>query len=243
MTHADPRLAEFAEQFDFSQAAVQHLWDAVAAGGGDMAMFDHPELAGPGQWMRGGLIMISAPANYVLKNRIEALCNALSDALREDSGTLLTSTPRAWDVVSVARGHWWPPGLGEPSATGSQNDMGYAYFDKACRLAIRVDGDVAVYDTGSHRMTGASQSQQHAHSRLSFTSQLGDVSLDDLERVDIDVGRQAEPLDTPQAGAQSPSANQNDILDAIERLAALKDKDILTDEEFDAKKADLLERL
>ena len=38
-------------------------------------------------------------------------------------------------------------------------------------------------------------------------------------------------------------AAEDDIFDKIERLAALHAKGILTDKEFEAKKADLLDRL
>ena len=57
----DRTLADCAERFGFSRSAMQQLWAAVVEGGGDMAMFDHPEFHGPGQWMRGGLMMTTTP--------------------------------------------------------------------------------------------------------------------------------------------------------------------------------------
>jgi hypothetical protein len=52
----------------------------------------------------------------------------------------------------------------------------------------------------------------------------------------------AAPQPTGQA-AQNTAPSSDDIFAKIERLAELRDKGILTDQEFDAKKADLLNRL
>jgi hypothetical protein len=77
---------------------------------------------------------------------------------------------------------WWPEDLGEPSSSGGQNDIRYAFFPDARRLAIKCDGKVTVYDSGDHRIGGVSQ-QQGASSSLAFSSQNGDVKLDDLKKV------------------------------------------------------------
>ena len=42
-----------------------------------MAQFSHPEFGGSGQWMRGGMIMVSDMFNNYLKGRIDGLCNEL----------------------------------------------------------------------------------------------------------------------------------------------------------------------
>jgi hypothetical protein len=242
----DTRLADFAGRFDFSEDAVRHLLYAVSSGGGDMAMFDHPEFAGPGQWMRGGLIMITDSSNHVLRHRIDALCNALSDALREPQSAdyrRLTPSASEWDVVSVTPERWWPPELGEPSATGSQIDIAYAYFDQARRLAMRRSGQVLVYDTGEHRITGIAQSQQYEHSEIRFTSQLGDVSLDALERIATSMAHgPMQPVDS-ETPAEIPCSGSDDILEAIERLGELHRKGVLTEAEFTGKKRELLSRL
>jgi hypothetical protein len=77
---------------------------------------------------------------------------------------------------------WWPADLGGASATGAQNDMRYACFPNARRLAVMRHGELKLYDTGEHRIGGFSQ-QQSASQTLSFTSQLGIVRLDDLKEV------------------------------------------------------------
>jgi len=42
-----------------------------------MAQFDHPEFGGFGQWMRGGMVMLSVD-DAPLKTRIDALCQELA---------------------------------------------------------------------------------------------------------------------------------------------------------------------
>jgi len=78
---------------------------------------------------------------------------------------------------------WWPDGLGEPSATGSQNDLRYAYFSESRRLAVQRGGTTTLYDTGDHRIGGVSQRQQNDDGGATFTSQNGDVRLDELKVV------------------------------------------------------------
>jgi hypothetical protein len=75
---------------------------------------------------------------------------------------------------------WWPEDLGEPSSSGGQNDIRYAFFPEARRLAIKQDGNVTVYDSGDHRIGGVSQQQGGA---LAFSGQNGDVKVDELRTV------------------------------------------------------------
>jgi hypothetical protein len=54
----------------------------------------------------------------------------------------------------------------------------------------------------------------------------------------------AAPVFTPPpAAAPAPSANAADIAEQIRHLAELRDQGHLTQEEFDAKKAELLKRI
>jgi hypothetical protein len=77
---------------------------------------------------------------------------------------------------------WWPEDLGEPSSSAGQNDIRYAFFPDARRLAIKQDGNDTLYDSGDHRIGGVSQ-QQGSRSSLAFSSQNGDVKLSDLKKV------------------------------------------------------------
>jgi hypothetical protein len=160
---------------------------------------------------------------------------------------------------------WWPAELGDPASTGAQNDLRYAYFPGPRRLAIQLGGRVSVYDTGEHRITGFSQ-QQSGDQSLTFTSQFGLVRVADLPLVSPNSPQPENPSASPLAApppspkpaspaaatqvvaappAPKPAASSapDDILTTIERLAELRQKNILTEEEFAAKKSELLSRL
>ena len=79
---------------------------------------------------------------------------------------------------------WWPEGLSNPSSSGSQNDLRYAFFPDQHRLAIEQNGKVTQYDTGDHQISGVSQQQSGGSGgKPSFTSQNGTVDLSSLKQV------------------------------------------------------------
>jgi len=146
-------------------------------------------------------------------------------------------------------GNWWPAGLQFPNSTGAQNNVRYAYFATIRRLAIEVNGHVTLYDTLDHQIGGFSQ-QQSVGGSITFTSQYGLVDVKTLPIISID----NVPVQTPVKSQPAPSfqpgfvdtqaiSQEADIFGAIEKLANLKDKGILTDAEYSAKKAELLARL
>lgn len=77
---------------------------------------------------------------------------------------------------------WWPGDLGQPASSGTQNGVRYAFFPGAHRLVIERDGQVTMYDSGNHRISGVSQRDSEGQS-LAFTSQNGSVKLDTLRRI------------------------------------------------------------
>jgi hypothetical protein len=248
----------------FSPDAVTSMLFSVMAGRGGMAQFNHPEFGGSGQWMSGGTIMISDMFNNVLQARVNALCNELSTLVRDEPGIAAAGTfqsqsqgePREMNGAlsrlltpeTSGRANWWPPDLGVPSSLGAQNDVRYAYFPAARRLAVDLKGKVTVYDTQDHQIGGFSQQQSRLGS-LSFASQVGPVDVSRLPVVSgVDEDRaSSEPSHKataePNAAAGDAGSRQQDILAAIERLRELKVRGILTDAEFSAKKAELLSRL
>jgi hypothetical protein len=136
--------------------------------------------------------------------------------------------------------------------------------DNACfpgrrRLAIQQGGRVRLYDTGEHTISGFSQ-QQGGDQSLTFTSQFGLVRVADLALIspqsDRSQNRSSSASATPSQmpGCAPPpvvgatpappaSVATEDIVKTIERLAELRQKNILTEEEFAVKKAELLSRL
>lgn len=276
---------QLAQQYGFSPEAVAVMLQSLIAGHGTMAQFNHPEFGGTGQWMGSGMIMLSDMFNQALKAKVDALCHALSTLLSQQpemvrprstqtqyqgqqpmspmgssqqpkSAGLSTPTSLFMSPSEGATSAWWPAELGHPSAVGTQNDIRYAYFRDPRRLAIVVNGQVTVYDTLDHQISGFSQ-QQAGGSSLTFTSQHGVVSLADLPVLTHPGGAQqreaaALPEDTsapqhePGLASADPSqrrAEADEIFTVMERLAELKAQGILTEEEYTAKKADLLRRL
>ena len=77
---------------------------------------------------------------------------------------------------------WWPDDLDQPSSSGAQNGMRYAFFPEKKRLLIEQGGKLTTYDSGDHRIGGVSQ-QDSQEQTLAFTSQKGHVQLDDLKQL------------------------------------------------------------
>lgn len=239
------------------------LFDAMVAGGGSQAQFDHPDLGGMGQWSRGGMLMVGDMFNNGLKAKIGALAQDLAMLVDRETGLDANADGASLFAGDAGR---WPAGLGRPSSTGSQNDMHYAVFPDTGRLAIAVGGRITVYDTADHRIGGLSQ-QQGGDQRMAFTSQHGPICLESLhilshEGVTVPEGndltkgddaevptslREAEPVDKPLPTAHASSVIAPDdhgvIFAKLEGLADLHRKGILSAEEYAAKKADLLGRL
>lgn len=165
--------------------------------------------------------------------------------------------------VSGSFGNRWPAELGAPSSTGSQNNLHYAVFPSTRRLAIDQGGHITVYDIGDHLISGFSQ-QQSGDQSITFTSQYGLVRVADLPQVQLGMpgpdrnpsfaaAWTPPPPPPPPPSQNAPFVNQSsgaasggsddEIFSRIERLADLHQKGIISDEEFDAKKAELLSRL
>jgi len=285
---------DIAQRHGFSVDATLSMLDSVINGNGSMAQFSHPEFAGSGQWMRGGMTMVSDMFNNYLKGRVDSLCFELSnliasqpDLVRSGSfqsqnqgngyssgqaqsnwsggqqqgnggyGTSNGFGPSSLFVPPApgTTGDWWPADLRWPNSTGAQNGVRYAYFAQARRLAIEVNGTVTVYDTLDHSIGGFSQQQSYGGT-LSFNSQYGLIDVASLPVVSVDGlaphAAANAPMNAPMAAAfdapaqtfgGASSGTQQDVFATIEKLADLRGKGILSDEEFATKKAELLSRV
>lgn len=69
---------DIAKRHGFSTNAVMSMLESVINGNGSMAQFNHPEFSGSGQWMSGGMTMVSDMFNNYLKGRVDALCSELA---------------------------------------------------------------------------------------------------------------------------------------------------------------------
>lgn len=252
-------IADIAGRHGVSPDAVRTLLEAVANGGGAMAQFNHPELGGGGQWLRGGMTMVGDMFDASLKAKVDAICSELSDRIagggfapapvstesqtegRGGPGGMSAGVSFFAQDAAGGSGDWWPADLGNPAATGAQNAVRYAFFPEKGRLAIDNDGRVEVYDTLDHSIQGFGQ-QQGGGASLSFTSQHGPVHIDSLPRIGAETSGRAFD-ETRQSSATPAPADGDSVLATLERLAGLKEKGILSEEEFAAKKAELLKRL
>lgn len=288
-----------AQRHAVSPDAVTHMLIAVQNGNGTMAQFNHQEFGGGGQWMRGGMTMVSDLFNYQLKSRVDNLCSDISNELARHQtsplfGSFQSQSQSGSSHQAQAAGNlggsnslflsdpernWWPRELEAPNAVGSQNNVRYAYFANARRLAVSTGGDVWIYDTGEHHIGGFSQ-QQGVGGSITFSSQFGTVNLSSLPVImqngtAVNPARQPNstpPFPHPETQSQlaphvgAPDANQqcnatsapvtqgevtqhevtqgeHAILAMLEKLGELRDRGFLSDEEFHAKKTELLSRL
>jgi hypothetical protein len=94
-------------------------------------------------------------------------------------GEAVNGTDEAYGIHEAD--NWWPDDLGQPSTSGSQNGILYAFFPGKRRLLIEQGGELTTYDSGDHRISGVSQ-QDGQGQTLAFTSQNGAVKLDELKQ-------------------------------------------------------------
>ena len=298
---AEQALGQLAQRYGVSLDAARTLLMAVAAGGGSMAQFNHPELGGGGQWMSGGMTMVGDMFNSGLQNRVSGLCAELSNLLSSQPVFATAASDsnvatRSGTSGNLAANQWWPAELGSPSSSGGQNDLRYADFPQTHRLAVQHAGVLQIYDTLDHQIGGVQQQQGVGAGSLSFSSQRGTFTVASLPRAPQPgsatspshqpvpsnpappnspppqhlsqqnappqhMPPQAPPQQNapqhmpPQSAAQSNTSPQSvsspsgaapstsDILAAIERLGHLHQQGVLSTEEFQSKKTELLMRL
>ena len=261
---------DIAARHGFSVDATLSMLESVINGNGTMAQFSHPEFSGSGQWMQGGMTMVSDMFNNHLKGRVDALCSELAKLIanQPDLRTSPTQAGNSFGPASLfvppapgSSGDWWPADLRWPNSTGAQNDVRYAYFSQARRLVIDVNGTVTVYDTLDHQIGGFSQ-QQSVSGTLSFSSQYGLIDVASLPVISSNGAPPAssaprfdpQPMPTQMpapavpsfgiaSGSGSGSMRDGDVFATLERLADLRVKGVISDADFAAKKSELLSRV
>lgn len=241
-------VADISARYNLSQDAVIHMLVAVNNGGGSMAQFNCPELGGSGQWMQGGMTMVGDMFNNGLKMTVDNLCSELSNILANN---------QVFPVVEAGTpgsNQWWPSQYGNPFSSGAQNNIRYAVFPGV--LAVELNGQVTVYDTLNHNIGGVSQ-QQGGNTSLTFSSQFGTVSVNQLPIISgpgeapapapTNFAEPAPVVNEPVQPAPGPAmANSNapdDVFGMIEKLAKLRDMGALTEQDFNEKKMELLSRI
>lgn len=225
--------------------------------------------------MAGGMLMLGDMFNSQLKWRVQSLCEDLANALsNHQSGALVGSfqsqsqngshhqnqrsgghAPQNNLFAPDPQSNWWPQHLGQPNASGSQNNCSYAYFGDINRLAVKTGNSVWVYDTQNHQIGGFSQ-QQSGDGTISFSSQFGYVRLSSLPVVIKDgIAVQMQSTNMPSNATTSPNPSpevkpsamtskaSESAIDTLERLGSMRDKGYITEEDFLQKKNELLNRI
>lgn len=268
-TDGQRKVNDLADRYNIQPATVETLLRAIVQGNGTMAQFNLPELGGQGQWMKGGMTMVGDMFNAHLKSTVEKLSGELAElastnllfeekvAVANDfpeNRTEMSNARYAADTIHAERASFqqsttsWPAIFGNPTASGSQNDVRYAYFASVRRLVIESEGKRTIYDTKHHQITGISQ-QQGSESSYRFTSQDGPVDLSSLQLVsDPDAPRQPTPeiaYDvTSTADLRTEDKSPEDIvLATIEKLNILFERGQISEAEFHEKKRELLSRI
>jgi hypothetical protein len=255
---AQQTVYNLAQRYGTSADAVRTLLHAVVAGSGTMAQFSHPDLGGSGQWMSGGMTMVGDMFNSGLQAKVSGLCSELANLIANQQ--VYTPLPALNNAPSSGFGFsgnaWWPSDFGQPSTSGGQNNFRYAYFPHMQRLVVDDAGQQRIYDTLDHQIGGVSQQQSgYGSGSFTFSSQRGQFTVDSLPLVQPQGSQQyvAPPPPPPPAPAPFVPAptvsdypargDKDEIFSALDKLGNLRDRGILSEDEFLAKKRELLARL
>jgi Short C-terminal domain len=263
-------IVDIAQRHGLSREAVLAMLFALHVGGGTMAQFSIPELGGSGQWMQGGMTMVGGNMfDNALKARVDALCSELAQLLATTSvfpPSTFTSAnwwPANLGVPSSAGGQnnvryaIFPStrrlaiqinGVTKVFDTGEhhiggvqQQQQGGGYGSVSFTSQFGTFDVSSLAELGTHRVAetpAAVPAPQHQ-------SQYQSDRPAPKHQAQYQSG--PAPQFAPQTQAPEPvSGAPGDpaaIVAAIESLAGLHQRGILSDEEFAAKKAELLGRL
>jgi hypothetical protein len=260
-----------ASRHGFSQDAARAMLDALVAGGGSQAQFSHPEFGGMGQWSRGGMIMIGDMFNNGLKYRVDALANDLS-GIATDAGSFAPPPPGGARGGSNwwPDGLGWASSVGGQNDMRYAifPDSRRLAVDRGGRVTVYDTGDHAI--GGASQQQGGGQNLSFSSQYGTVT--LDQFRIVDGEQAEPQQAAQHQPsLEpapphapafepapqerdpapvAPAAQSQAPSSGHSgssnssgDPLALLERLSDLRTKGVISDEEFAAKKAEILSRL
>lgn len=243
----DGKIEDIAARYSLSKDSVLSLLEAVVNGNAMMAQFNVPELGGSGQWMKGGMTMVGDMFNRSLKITVDQLCTELANLVSTEIIFDVSGSKPKKEITEADKP--WPAIFGKPTTSGSQNNFRYAYFAPVRRLVIESNGNRAIYDTKHHEVFGVSQ-QQGAQQSFVITSQDGPIDLSSLSLIsEPEILTKSTPehqydmISSSGLKEIQPASLEDIILVTIEKLSVLLEKGHITEEEFKAKKAELLGRL
>jgi len=271
-SEAEEAIAHIAQRYGLSREAVLAMLFAVNAGGGTMAQFSIPELGGSGQWMRGGMTMVGNMFDNGLKARVDALCGELAQLLAtttvfapESNGPRAGFTSGNWwpsdlGVPSSSGGQndaryaVFPGtrrlaiqinGVTRIFDTGDHHITGVQQQQGGPRGTVTFTSQLGTFDVSNLHELGEQQVAETPTTAPppQYHSPAPQSGSQSQYQSAPAPARPPQPASQPPASASGASGDPAAIIAAIESLAGLHERGILSDEEFTAKKAELLARL
>ena len=267
---AENTIADIAQRHGLSREAVLAMLFALHVGGGTMAQFSIPELGGSGQWMQGGMTMVGGNMfDNALKARVDALCSELAQLLATTSvfpPSTFTSAnwwPANLGVPSAAGGQnnvryaIFPStrrlaiqinGVTKVFDTGEHHIGGVQQQQQGGGYgSVSFTSQFGTFDVSSLAELGTQRVAETPAAAPSPKHQSQYQSDRPAPQHQAQYQSGPAPQFAPQTQAPQPvsgaSGDAEAIVAAIESLAGLHQRGILSDEEFAAKKAELLGRL
>jgi hypothetical protein len=267
---AENTIADIAQRHGLSREAVLAMLFALHVGGGTMAQFSIPELGGSGQWMQGGMTMVGGNMfDNALKARVDALCSELAQLLATTSvfpPSTFTSAnwwPANLGVPSAAGGQnnvryaIFPStrrlaiqinGVTKVFDTGEHHIGGVQQQQQGGGYgSVSFTSQFGTFDVSSLAELGTQRVAETPAAAPSPKHQSQYQSDRPAAQHQSQYQSGPAPQFAPQTQAPEPvsgaSGDAEAIVAAIESLAGLHQRGILSDEEFAAKKAELLARL
>jgi hypothetical protein len=267
---AENTIADIAQRHGLSREAVLAMLFALHVGGGTMAQFSIPELGGSGQWMQGGMTMVGGNMfDNALKARVDALCSELAQLLATTSvfpPSTFTSAnwwPANLGVPSAAGGQnnvryaIFPStrrlaiqinGVTKVFDTGEHHIGGVQQQQQGGGYgSVSFTSQFGTFDVSSLAELGTQRVAETPAAAPSPKHQSQYQSDRPAAQHQSQYQSGPAPQFAPQTQAPEPASGASGdpaaIVAAIESLAGLHQRGILSDEEFAAKKAELLGRL
>ena len=263
---------DVANRYGASIDAVSMMLDSVLRGNGTMAQFNIYELGGSGQWMRGGMTMVGDMFNYQLKSKVDGICGDLSSAIVDQNMQVVPPPPAGsrnssqwWpsDLGSPNSSgsqnqyrYAYFAGMHRLAISDGQSVTVYDTLDHNIGGVSQQQGGVA----------GVGFTSQYGNVDLRTLPLVSGtpvgapiqtpIAIQEPIQVQapiapVSTNVQSEPMQTTANSASSSAVTQTgqnapsneDLFSMIERLAKLRDAGALTEDEFVAKKTELLARL
>ena len=149
---------DIAQRHGFSVDGTLSMLDAVINGNGSMAQFSHPDFSGSGQWMRGGMTMVSDMFNNTLKGRVDGLCSELANLVANQPDLV-----RSGSFQSQSQGGGGNTTQQQTHHSGQGNAQGNAGFGAASLFVPGSSGDWWPADLRFPNSTGAQNNVRYAY--------------------------------------------------------------------------------